>query len=53
MILLGAILLILGLILGPPILWIAGLIILLVGLFVGPGGAMLGFSQVGPRRHYW
>ena len=51
MIVLGAILLILGLIFGSPILWTIGLIVIAVGIIL----AILGLLDraVGPRRYYW
>lgn len=51
MFILGAILLILGLIIQAPVLWIIGLILLAAGAMfylLGTAG-----RQVGPRRHYW
>ena len=51
MITLGVICLILGLILGVPILWSIGIILLVVGLIL----ALLGMADraIGPRRHYY
>jgi hypothetical protein len=51
MIVLGAVCLILGLILGSSILWTIGLILIAVGIIL----AVLGMLDraVGPRRHYW
>jgi hypothetical protein len=51
MITLGVICLILGLILGAPILWTIGIILLVVGVIV----ALLGMMgrAVGPRSHYY
>lgn len=51
MFILGAILLILGLILGVEALWIIGLILAVAGA----GLFLLGNAgrQVGPRPHYW
>jgi hypothetical protein len=51
MIVLGAILLILGLILGSGLLWAIGLILIAVGIIL----AILGMLDraVGPRRYYW
>jgi hypothetical protein len=51
MIVLGAILLILGVIFGAGILWTIGLILIAVGIIL----AILGMLDraVGPRRHYW
>lgn len=51
MIILGVILMLLGLVLGVPILWTVGIILLLVGLvlmLLGRGG-----RRVGGRAHYW
>lgn len=51
MITLGVILLLLGLLLGVPILWTLGLIALVVGLVLALLG---GFGhRVGGRAHYW
>jgi len=47
----GVILLLLGLVLAVPILWVVGLILLLVGAFlwiVGSAG-----HAVAGRKHYW
>jgi hypothetical protein len=51
MIILGLILLVLGLLLGVPILWTIGLILIVVGAVLW----LLGSSgrTVGGRRHYW
>ncbi len=51
MIMLGAILLILGVIFGAGILWTIGLILIAVGIIL----AILGMLDraVGPRRYYW
>ena len=51
MIVLGAILLILGLIFGAGILWTIGLILIAIGIIL----AILGMMDraVGPRRYYW
>ena len=51
MIVLGAILLILGVIFGAGILWTIGLILIAVGIIL----AILGMLDraVGPRRYYW
>jgi len=51
MIILGAILLIIGLVAGIGILWTIGLILVVIGLIL----ALLGSAgrMVGPRRHYW
>lgn len=51
MIILGLVLLLLGFLLGIPVLWTIGLILLVVGLvlyIVGSSGRM-----IGGRRHYW
>ncbi len=51
MIVLGAVLLILGVIFGAGILWTIGLILVAVGIIL----AILGMLDraVGPRRYYW
>jgi hypothetical protein len=51
MITLGVVLMLLGLVLGIPILWTVGIILLVVGLVL----LLLGRSgrQVGGRAHYW
>jgi hypothetical protein len=51
MIVLGALLLILGLIFGVGILWTIGIILIVIGVIL----ALLGMMDraVGPRRHYW
>jgi hypothetical protein len=51
MIILGLILLVLGLLLGVPILWTIGLILIVVGAVLW----LLGSTgrTVGGRRHYW
>ena len=51
MIIIGLVLLLLGLVLGIPILWTAGVIVLIVGLVL----MLLGRSgrRVGGRAHYW
>ena len=51
MIVLGAILLIVGLILGSGLLWAIGLILIAVGIIL----AILGMLDraIGPRRYYW
>ena len=51
MIVVGVVLLLLGLLLGIPILWTLGVIALVVGLVL----MLLGASgrAVGGRRHYW
>lgn len=51
MIVLGVILLIVGFVIGIPILWTIGVILLLVGLVLWVAGA-LGHA-VGGRRHYY
>jgi hypothetical protein len=51
MIVVGIVLLLLGLILGVPLLWTLGIIVLVVGLVL----MLLGSTgrAVGGRRHYW
>jgi hypothetical protein len=51
MITLGVVLMLLGLVLGIPILWTVGIILLVVGLVL----LLLGRTgrQVGGRAHYW
>ena len=51
MIIVGVLLLLLGLLLGAPILWTLGIIVLVVGVVL----ALLGSSgrRVGGRRHYY
>ncbi len=51
MIILGLVLLLLGLLLGIPILWTLGIIVLVVGLIL----MLLGSTgrRVGGRAHYW
>jgi hypothetical protein len=51
MIVVGAVLMILGLLLDVPILWTIGIILVIVGVIL----AILGLLDraVGPRRHYW
>jgi hypothetical protein len=51
MIVLGLVLLVLGFVLGIPILWTIGVVLLVVGLVL----MLLGSSgrAVGGRRHYW
>ena len=51
MIILGLIALIIGFVVGIPILWTIGVILLVVGLIL----ALLGTTgrAVGGRRHYW
>jgi hypothetical protein len=51
MIVLGAILLILGLLLSSGILWTIGLILIAVGVILAIRGML--DRAVGPRRHYW
>ena len=51
MIVLGAILLILGLILNSGLLWTIGLILIAVGIILAVLGMM--DRAVGPRRYYW
>jgi hypothetical protein len=51
MIVLGAILLILGLVLDAGILWTIGLILIAVGIILAVLGMM--DRAIGPRRHYW
>ena len=50
MIILGLILLILGLLLGIPILWTIGLILVVVGAVLWLLGST---GRLGSRRHYW
>ena len=50
MIILGLILLILGLLLGVPILWTIGLILIVVGAVLWLLGST---GRLGSRRHYW
>jgi hypothetical protein len=51
MIILGVILMILGFLLGIPLLWTVGIIMLVIGLIL----AVLGSTgrALGGRRHYW
>ena len=51
MIIVGLVLLVLGLLLGVPLLWTLGVIVLIVGLVL----MLLGSTgrAVGGRRHYW
>jgi hypothetical protein len=51
MIILGLVLLLLGLLLGIPILWTAGIVVLIIGAIL----MLLGRSgrPVGGRAHYW
>jgi len=51
MITLGVICLVLGLILGIPILWTIGIILVVIGLVLAVLGAM--GRAVGGRRHYY
>ncbi|MFC8225298.1 DUF6131 family protein [Streptomyces sp. NPDC057287] len=51
MIVIGAILLILGLVTGLGILWTIGIILLVIGLVLWILGAV--GHAVGGRRHYW
>ena len=51
MIILGVILLLLGLLLSVPILWVIGLVLLAIGLILWIAGAA--GHQVGGRAHYW
>ncbi|MFB8028390.1 DUF6131 family protein [Streptomyces sp. NPDC056465] len=51
MIIVGAVLLILGLVTGLGVLWTIGIILLVIGLVLWILGAV-GHS-VGSRRHYW
>ncbi|MEU0134017.1 DUF6131 family protein [Streptomyces sp. NPDC006296] len=51
MIIIGAILLILGLVTGLGILWTIGIILLVIGLALWVLGAV--GHAVGGRRHYW
>ena len=51
MIILGIILLILGFILGVPILWTIGTIFVVIGAVLWIAGAM--GHAIGPRAHYW
>jgi hypothetical protein len=51
MILVGLICLILGLVLGIPILWTVGAVLLLIGLVLMLAGST--GHAVGGRRHYW
>jgi hypothetical protein len=51
MIVVGIVLLLLGLVLGVPLLWTLGIIVLIVGLVL----LLLGSTgrAIGGRRHYW
>jgi hypothetical protein len=51
MIVLGVVLLLLGLLLGVPILWTIGLVVALIGIVLWVAGAA--GHQVGGRAHYW
>ena len=51
MIILGLILLVLGLLLGVPILWVIGLVLVAVGAILWIAGSA--GHEVGGRRHYW
>jgi hypothetical protein len=51
MIILGVILLILGLLLGVPILWVIGLVLIAVGVILWIAGAA--GHEIGGRRHYY
>ncbi|MER5386968.1 DUF6131 family protein [Streptomyces sp. NPDC006465] len=51
MIILGAILLVVGLVAGIGILWTIGVILLAIGIVLWILGAM--GREVGGRRHYW
>ncbi|RPK34635.1 DUF6131 family protein [Streptomyces sp. ADI93-02] len=51
MIVIGAILLILGLVTGVGVLWTVGIILLVIGLALWILGAV--GHAVGGRRHYW
>jgi hypothetical protein len=51
MIVLGVVLLLLGLLLGVPILWTIGLVVALIGVVLWVAGAA--GHQVGGRAHYW
>ena len=51
MIILGVILLILGLLLGVPVLWVIGLVLIAVGAVLWIAGAA--GHEVGGRRHYY
>jgi hypothetical protein len=51
MIIVGVVLLLLGLLLGVPILWTIGIIVAVIGVVLW----LLGSTgrPLGPRRHYW
>lgn len=51
MIILGAVLMLIGFLLGVPILWTVGVIVLVVGVVLWVLGAM--GHMVGGRRHYF
>jgi hypothetical protein len=51
MMILGLVLLVLGLVLSIPLLWVIGLVLLAVGAILWIAGAA--GSEVGGRRHYW
>lgn len=51
MIILGAVLLILGLLFGVPILWTIGIIVLIIGIVLAIAGGI--GHTVGGRRHYY
>jgi len=51
MIILGVVLLILGLLVGIPILWTVGIILLIIGLVLAVAGGV--GHAVGGRRHYY
>ena len=51
MIILGLILLVLGLLLGVPILWVIGLVLIAVGAILWIAGSA--GHEIGGRRHYW
>lgn len=51
MIILGIVLLLLGLLLGVPVLWTIGIVVLIIGLALLILGSM--GRAVGGRPHYW
>lgn len=51
MIVIGIILLLLGLLLGVPLLWTLGIIVLVIGLVLLLLGSL--DRGIGGRRHYW
>lgn len=51
MIILGAVLMLIGFILGVPILWSIGVIVLIIGIVLWIMGSM--GRMVGGRRHYY